>query len=147
MGTLAGASLTFLFQRINASRAEEAARAERLRERRIAAYASFAEKLMEWRRTQVIRSSIPLQSVQPSIPEVDAVKDENRRARAAAWTAFYQVKLVVDDSDLDDLARAALEATRNMKRAKTKRDINAAGDEVRARLEGFLIPAAAQIIA
>lgn len=147
VGTLAGASLTFLFQRINASKTEEAARAERLRERRMAAYASFAEKLMEWRRTQVIRSSIPLQSVQVTTPEADAIKDENRRARAAAWIAFYQVKLVVDNSDLEMLGRSALDATRNMKSAKTRHDINAAGDEVRKRLEAFLKPASTQIVA
>lgn len=48
----------------------------------------------------VIGPSSPLQSVPASIQEIDAAKDENRRAEAAAWSDFYQVKLVDDDSDL-----------------------------------------------
>ena len=67
-------------------------------------------------------------------------------ARATAWTSFYQVKLLVDDPSLEVLARNALMATRNLKRAKSRTEINNAGDEVREKLEQFLVEGATQVV-
>ena len=76
----------------------------------------------------------------------DVIRDENRRVRAEAWSAFYRVKLLCDDPGLEKLAKAALDVTREMKRSKERATLDAAGDEVRRRIGLFLDAAATQTV-
>jgi membrane protein YqaA with SNARE-associated domain len=50
IGTLLGSTITYLFQRSHAGRAEAVARSERLRQDRIVAYSEFAGTITELRR-------------------------------------------------------------------------------------------------
>ena len=56
----------------------------------------------------------------------ERVRDENRRVRAAAWTAYSRVKLLCDDP----ISRRALDViatTRSMKRADSRAALNSIG--------------------
>lgn len=141
MGALAG----YPAQLILAKRADSAAKAQALRADRVAAYSAFAERVMDWRRSQVDRGMLASES--PPVGQADdAVRDENRRVRAAAWTAFYRVKLLCDDPDIEVKARAVIEATRRMKRAQDRNGLNRGGDDVRLKLGEFLDAAAQQTV-
>jgi hypothetical protein len=146
IGTIVGASVSYLFQRLNVSRGEEFARAERLRSSRIDAYSAYAEKLMDWRRSQVVRAMLGIEEERSSSADAEAIKTDNRRARAEAWAAFYKVKLLCDDPRLEQLAQSALNTTRGMKEANDRASLNARGDDVREHLARFLDAAAAQTV-
>lgn len=147
LGTLLGVTVSFVLQRLNAARAESSARSESIRTSRIDAYSAFAEKVMEWRRTQIIRRMLDVGPESGHPPQDgERVRDENRRDRAAAWTAFYRVKLLCDDAGLEHLARGVLDATREMKKAESRSELNTAGDRVRELLGNFLDAAAAQTV-
>lgn len=101
---------------------------------------------MDWRRSQIRRKK--LDSADAHSTEVRGeVRDENQRVRAAAWTAFYQVKLLCGDSALENAAKDALEVTRLMKRALNLEALDAQGDAVRRQLDVFLDAASQQTMA
>lgn len=101
---------------------------------------------MDWRRSQIRRKKYGF-SAGPGEESGAALSDENQRVRTAAWTAFYQVKLLCADSNLEALARETLEATRGMKRAANPEVLNAQGDAVRRKLDDFLDAASKQTLA
>lgn len=143
IGVIVGVLASYPFQVLQAKRSEAYERAQRLRADRVSAYSGFAEKIMDWRRSQVIRTMLGIEhGAHPDL--VAQIKDENRRVRASAWTAFYQVKLLCGDPKLEELARSAVETTRSMKRASDRRMLNATGDDVRVKLATFLEAAAHQ---
>lgn len=106
-GTLAGASLTYLFGQLTSRRAERVARAERLRQDLIAAYAGFAGAMTELRRA-VISRWLSQQRASTS-PETSAAWTEADRRGAAADQARFTLRLLTEDSELLDLADAAFE--------------------------------------
>ncbi|WHT22674.1 hypothetical protein N8J89_16890 [Crossiella sp. CA-258035] len=103
-GTLAGASLTYLFGRLAARRAEWVAREERLRQDRIAAYATFVGAVTELR--QALISLWFLKRGEPADPEVRAAYTEADQRGAAARHARFRVQLLTDDPELLQLADA-----------------------------------------
>lgn len=138
VGTLLGAAVSYAFQRLNDDRAESRDRQQRLRDDRLEAYAAFSAALMDWRRSQVVRRSIDHSVAGVRDEYVLAVEDENRRVRATAWSAFYRVKLVCDDVNIENAAKAAVEAVRAMKHANDRAKLDDLGDLGRDALEKFL---------
>ena len=146
VGAAVGALAGYPVQSLLARRADSAAKAQALRADQVAAYSAFAERVMDWRRSQVVRGMLTIEG--PGPPQVDeGVRDENRRVRAAAWTAFYRVKLLCDDPEIQRKARDVIETTRDMKRAQDRRTLNAKVDDVRLKLDIFLDSAAEQTLA
>lgn len=143
VGAAVGAIAAYPFQALSAKRSDEYARSLSLRADRVVAYSSFADRIMDWRRSQVIRL---LLEIDPPVSEEVAarVKDENRRARAAAWTAYYQVKLLSGEPKIAELGEAVIQTTRAMKNALDRTSMDKAGDDVRHSLEDFLDEAARQ---
>lgn len=98
---------------------------------------------MDWRRSQNKRKKHSL-STASSGGEDPLIRDENQRVRAAAWAAYYQVKLLCDDVEIEDLARQALESVDQMKDAVTREDVQDSGERLRAQLDDFLAKASGQ---
>jgi hypothetical protein len=146
LGTLLGATVSYVFQRLNLSRSEVFTRAEQLRTSRIEAYSAYATALMDWRRSQLNRRITQLESRQPGDDESTTIAEENRTLRAAAWSAYFKVKLLCDDPQLEKLARSALETTRQIKHARDGTDANALGENVRDEVDKFLELAARQTV-
>lgn len=143
MGATVGALAGFPAQLVLAKRSDAASRDRALRADRVEAYSGFAEAIMEWRRSQLRRKKHDL-DVGANGETRCEVRDENQRLRAAAWAAFFQVKLLCGDSALEAAARATLEATRLMKRAADLGALDNQGDEVRQHLALFLDAASQQ---
>jgi hypothetical protein len=145
VGTVVGASISFLFQRLNQRRTERFTRDEQLRGRRIDAYSDFAEKVMVWRRAHTTRLRMRLETG-PDVDDYDPVRAESHVLRAQAWASFYKVKLLSGDPALERLALAAIEATHEMSEAEDRATLDALGDSVRARLDDFLERASEQAV-
>lgn len=98
---------------------------------------------MDWRRSQAIRRELSLSSTLDA-QAAEAISDENKRVRAAAWTAYYRVRLLCGDVAIEASARGVIEKTRSMKRARNRPELDRVGDEVRQELMEFLDVAARQ---
>jgi hypothetical protein len=70
------------------------------------------------------------------------VRDESYRLRAAAWQAFFRLKLLCDDAELLRLADAALEATAVIPRAVSEEELSAQGERARGAVDSFVEAAA-----
>lgn len=100
---------------------------------------------MEWRRSQLRRKKLDF--VEGGSDDIRReVRDENQRLRAAAWAAFFQVKLLCGDSGLENAAQETLETTRLMKRAINQAALDNQGDDVRRNLAAFLDAASKQTV-
>ncbi len=143
IGAVVGALASYPVQAVLAKRADSAAQSKELRADRVAAYSSFAEKVMEWRRSQVIRRMLTIRPTDDT-DAAEAIRDENRRARAAAWTTYYRVRLLCDDAAIEASALGVIQTTRAMKHAKDRPELNQIGDNVRRDLNSFLDIAAHQ---
>ncbi|WP_334313641.1 hypothetical protein [Streptomyces sp. HD] len=94
-GTLLGAVVTYPFQRL-------AAKQQRLRDERIAAYTSFATAVEDFRHGQAERFFRKQED--PDGEAYQRAYHEGHRLRKVACQAFYRVKLVTEDDTL--VARA-----------------------------------------
>ncbi|SFW81560.1 hypothetical protein [Amycolatopsis australiensis] len=101
-GTLAGSTLTYLFARLTARRAEKAARDERLRQERITAYAAFAGAI-----TTLRQKVIALWFLKQRGADTQSAHAEADRCGAAADHARFEVRLLTEDPELRRLADAA----------------------------------------
>ncbi len=145
VGTVVGATISFLFQRLNQRRTERFTRDEQLRGRRIDAYSEFAERVMDWRRAHMTRLRHRL-ITGPDVEDYEALRNESHVLRARSWAAFYKVKLLCGDPALERLALAAIEATHEMSEADDRAALDALGDSVRGRLDEFLERASEQAV-
>ncbi|GAA4123694.1 hypothetical protein GCM10022415_29110 [Knoellia locipacati] len=143
VGAVVGAVASYPFQVLHAKRTDAYSRSQQLRTERVAVYSSFAEKIMDWRRSQNRRKKRSF-GREASGSADPVISDENQRVRAAAWSAYYRVKLLCDDPEIDRVAFEALECVSRMKDALTLEEVQAVGEEVRAKLERFLREASRQ---
>jgi hypothetical protein len=146
VGAMVGAVASYPLQALHARRSDEFTRSQHLRTERVVAYSNFAEKMMDWRRSQNVRKKHDLGATPLESPDA-VISDENQRVRASAWSAYYQVKLLCGDEHIDGLAKAALDSVEEMKNARTLQQVQDAGDEVRAKLHTFLEAASRQTTA
>jgi hypothetical protein len=143
-GTVVGGLISYIFQRMNISRADTNAKAERLRSEKLAAYSEFASVLLEYRRVQLHRWHLVLDSARPE--QVEEAEHESRRCRATAWTAFYRVKLLSDDQVLLGQADRALETMREFASVADSRSrVDAQGRLGRKAVEEFIDSAKAAL--
>jgi len=103
-GTLAGSALTYLFARLTARRTEKAAREERLRQERIAAYTAFAGAM-----TALRQKVIALWFLQHEDADTRAAHTEADQCGAASDHARFEVRLLTEDAGILRLADAAFD--------------------------------------
>ena len=131
LGALLGALLTYAFDRKNAVDS-------RLHHTRIEAYRNFAARAMEYRRA-VMDKWFEDQGVNPKTDD-----DDVHRARGAAWSAYYGVRLLTNDRVVGDLAYAVVNNITALKKVDSRDSLNTAGEQSRVDVEKFVEAARAE---
>lgn len=134
--TLAGSTLTFLFQRHIARQTEQFTRNQQLWHERVAAYSAFAAALTDFRRSQNDRWH--LEQADPSSSQFISAREESYQRRADVTAALCRVRLVSSDAHLDQLAQDALDATTEIHVAHDEQDRARRGEKARLALDRFL---------
>lgn len=144
LGTLGGATASYLFQGKISERNESKARDERLRQERLAAYSSFAGAVMDLRGIQYDRGYSRM-IVEDHQLDRSSIRAESSRLRSVAWTAFYRFKLTSPDQQLTNLATRAVEEAFDVVDASDKVDLKKRSERARARIDEFISAAASQL--
>ncbi|WKD31116.1 hypothetical protein [Streptomyces xanthophaeus] len=140
--TLAGSTLTFVFQRHIARQAERFARDQRLWHERIGAYSAFAAALTDFRRSQNDRWHV--ERSDPDSARFISAREASYQRRADSTAALCRVHLVCGDPVLIRLAQEALDATTGIHGAQDEQDRAERGETARLALERFLSGASPQ---
>lgn len=143
LGTLLGATATYVFQMRTAKQARQSAREERLWQERLAAYSAFAGALTDFRKSQNDRWHRKQED--PKSSEYVAARDESYRQRAIATAALFRLRLVTPNQDLDELASLALRLTEEIHEATDEQDRTDRGRKARRALLNFAQAAAANV--
>jgi len=136
VGTLLGATLTYLFQRMSTERAANAEFLRQLRAERLAAYAAFSAACTEFRRGQYNRWHRQTES--PNGSQAIDARHESYRLKSVAQYALAQVQLVAHGRAPMSFAERAYRLTSEMHDASNARQLEKAGDNARAALEAFV---------
>jgi hypothetical protein len=110
LGTLLGATISYLFQRRQARLVGDIAAQARLREERIAAYCAFAQSVTDLRGGQLQRWAARRES-DPGSERYAQARSDSWRLRTAARSAMYRAQLVADDEELAQRAHELVETT------------------------------------
>ncbi|ARF61913.1 MULTISPECIES: hypothetical protein [Streptomyces] len=141
-GTLLGAVVTHLFQRLAAARTERFARSEALRQERTATYSAFASAAEEYRHGQAGRWYRMVRGEDDRVEVFVEARDEAHRLRTVARQALYRVKLLTDDPEVVRAAEQAYERTRDVSTAGDQETHDALYAEAREAIEAFVTRAA-----
>jgi hypothetical protein len=144
LGTLGGATASYLFQGKISERNESKARDERLRQERLTAYSSLAAAVMDLRGIRYESSYARMTSEDGQFDQ-SSIRAESTRLRSVAWTAFYRFKLTSPDQLLADLARGAVEEALNVADASNQVDLKTRSERARARIDDFVSAAATHL--
>ncbi|SOD63034.1 hypothetical protein SAMN06297387_108197 [Streptomyces zhaozhouensis] len=136
LGTLLGSSVTYLFQRRAALRAERFTRGERLREERIDAYCAYGGALANYRRGQLDQWFARHEG--RGGEEAQELRRETQRLRTAAMEAMFRAELLTDAADLEDLARKALKEIDRIPTARSREELKGARDVSRSAIYAFV---------
>ncbi|MFD0039449.1 hypothetical protein ACOMD4_33560 [Streptomyces anulatus] len=135
-GTLMGAVITHLFQRLAATRGERFTRSEALRQERTTTYSAFAAAAEEYRHGQAGRWYRMRQShVAEAFTEA---RDEAHRLRTATRQVLYRVKLLTDDPEVNLAAEHAYACTRDVSTARDQAEHDALDAGAREAIEAFV---------
>jgi len=141
--TLAGSTLTFVFQRHIARQTERFNRSQQLWSERVAAYSAFAATLTDFRRSQNDRWH--LEQADPRSPQFVSAREASYQRRADATAALCRVHLISSDPRLDEVAQAALDAAAEIHVAQDEQDRERRGEKARLALDRFLYDASPQV--
>ena len=142
LGTLLGSTTSFLFQRRSADRAEEFARAERLRQERLTAYSAYAGAVTELKRG-IIGLWYRRQDT-PGGAERLKARAECDQLGAAAEQAQFRMRLISEDPALAALADAAFATIGAIDRATDNDQLAEREAQCMEALNAFIAHAAAQ---
>lgn len=134
--TLAGSTLTFVFQRHIARQAERFSRSQQLWHERVATYSAFAAALTDFRRSQNDRWH--LEQADPDSSHFVSAREESYQRRADATAVLCRVRLVSRDTRVDHLAQASLDVTTEIHLAHDEPDRAKRGEKARLALDRFL---------
>src|SRR4051812_14137480 len=143
LGTLLGATATYVFQMRAARQARQSAREERLWQERVAAYSAFAGALTDFRKSQNDRWHRKRED--PQSAAYTAARDESYRQRANATAALFRLRLVTTNQKLDEMASLALQLTEEIHEATDEQDRTDRGRKARRALLDFAQAAAVQV--
>ena len=125
LGVLLGAILTYAFNRKNAFET-------RIHQARIDAYKTYAEAAMEYRRA-VMDEWFEGHGVDARTED-----DDVHRARGAAWSAYYGVRLLTSREKIANLAHQSLTDITALKKLGSRKDLNERGERCRTKVEEFV---------
>jgi hypothetical protein len=91
-------------------------RHEKLRDEQIRSATDFCRLLMEYSGAQLRRRTEEIRRTARAA-EDEAIALAVRTSRAAVWSSYFHVMLVVDDPEATQLARAALDSAVSIRRA------------------------------
>ncbi|MZD07499.1 hypothetical protein GTW43_20780 [Streptomyces sp. SID5785] len=140
LGTLLGSVVTHFFQARASVRSAELARAEQIRQERIAAYSAFAGVLHDYRRAQNDRWYRAREDG-PS-GAADASRFASYEARIAARAGLTRLQLVCGDATLRQLAVQAFEFTHCMHEAADESERDRRSRQAKTALDTFVSRAA-----
>ncbi|MFJ9038172.1 hypothetical protein ACIRF8_16450 [Streptomyces sp. NPDC102406] len=143
IGTLLGSVVTHYFQGRATVRSAELARAEQLRQERIASYSGFASALFDYRRSQNDRWFRAHE--QPGAPEAEAARFASYEARITARQALARVQLVCDVPRLRQLAESAFESANCLHEAVDEEDRDRRSQRCKDALSAFVEAAAPSV--
>ncbi|MEJ1202237.1 MULTISPECIES: hypothetical protein [unclassified Streptomyces] len=138
-GTLMGAVITHLFQRLASGRSELFARSEALRQERTATYSSFAAAVEDYRHGQAERWY--RKQHDPDGEAFITARDEAHRLRTVTRQVLYRVKLLTDDQGVNLAAEQAYECTRDVSTARDQAERDALDARARHAIEAFVAQA------
>ncbi|OKI01921.1 hypothetical protein A6A06_12375 [Streptomyces sp. CB02923] len=141
--TLAGSTLTFVFQRHITRQTERFARSQQLWHERVAAYSAFAAALTDLRRSQNDRWHVEQDA--PDSPGFISAREESYQRRADATAALCRVRLICADPDLSRSAQDALDAATTVHLAQDEQDRARRGEKARLALDEFLSTASSHV--
>jgi hypothetical protein len=142
-GTLAGSTLTFLFQRHSARQTEQFARNQQLWSERVAAHSAFAATLTDFRRSQNDRWH--LEQADPSGTKFITAREESYKFRANTTAAMCRVRLICGSLTLSELAQRAVDAATEIHEAVDENDRASRSAKARRAVDQFLDEASLQI--
>lgn len=142
-GTLAGATLTFLFGLITARRSQRLARAERLHQELQAACAAFAAAANQMRRCANDRWHRQHEGADRDVQMAAAATFYG--ARTDTWAAYYRMVLAGADAELAALAERAITEAGNIVHARDKPQEHQRREETAALITQFAVTAAARL--
>ena len=125
-GVVLGGVLTYLFTR-------RAQVSKALHDSRISAFARFAAAVMDYRRSLMERWY-----VEGGAEATATATDGVHETRSVAWAALFEVQLLARSARIGPLARAAIDATSEIKNAGDRAQLAARADESRDRVEVFI---------
>lgn len=135
-GTLGGSLVTGLLQHRQAAKLELAARTERVRRERLAAYSTFVGAIVEFRRWQIRRGWIKRDHEPTEVRYIDT-KDACDQARTAARSALLGLQLLPADESALNAARASLAAAIRIEDAADTVQLNQLSEVAREAVEAF----------
>ncbi|QNS06556.1 hypothetical protein [Streptomyces xanthii] len=137
LGTLLGSSLTYVFQRRTALRAEQFTRGERLRQERIDAYSAFAGALANFRRGQMDYWFAKHADRLTDGESVHDLQREAQRLRAADLEAMFRAEMLTPSPELDAKGRQALRAIDLIRETDDRDTLAPARDASRSAIYDF----------
>ncbi|UNS95482.1 hypothetical protein MMF93_02595 [Streptomyces tubbatahanensis] len=140
VGTLLGSVITHVFQRLASRRGEDFARAEALRQERVAVYSAFAAAVEDYRRGQAERWY--RRKEDPGGAAFLTARDEAHRLRTVARQELYRVKLVTEHRGVRLAAEEAYRRTWAVSTADNQAGHDAADTASRESIETFVSGAA-----
>ncbi|MEU9247300.1 hypothetical protein [Streptomyces sp. NPDC048385] len=143
LGTLMGSGLTYVFQQRNTIRQQQYARAEKLRQERLDAFATCGGALANYRRGQMdLWFGTHRHQGQSDIPELNR---ESQRLRAVALEAIFRVDLLTDDGSLAAAGRHALKMIDRLYKASSERELDLLRATTRDAIDAFVSASRPQV--
>ena len=135
-GTLLGSAITYLFQRMNAQRAETFSFQQQLRSERMIVYSDFAQVVKDYQRAQDswwFRNREDPKSKDAYDAFVKALD-----LGSSVQHALFRVELVADRSELIEKAQHAYRLVNKLREASTKADLGSREDTAEEALGDFI---------
>jgi hypothetical protein len=126
VGTLLGATTTYVFQRIDADRKDRIARNERFRQERLAVYTELAAAVTDG-------------------AAFAAARDHYYRVYAVARNVQLKLWLLADDTDLVEVAQQAWERAAEIKDADEEQERRWKGEQAKQALDAFILAASRRL--
>jgi hypothetical protein len=142
-GVVLGSVLTYLFQVRNNRQVQLFARDQQVRQERLNAYSEFAGIVTEFRRSENDRWHREQEDPQGEL--FITARDESYQLRAKAMASMCRVQLVGGDTNLNQLAERALNATTEIHQAADEEDRAGRGNKARLAVQDFLLAASSHV--
>jgi hypothetical protein len=143
VGTLLGATTTYIFQRIDADRKDRIAQTERFRQERLAVYTELAAAVTELRRAAHDRWHRHQED--PDGAAFAAARDHYYKVYAVAQNVQLKLRLLTDDADLVEVAQQAWVWATEIKDTDKEQERRRKGDQAKEALDAFILAASGRL--